>query len=158
MKKQITSAVMAAALLLSVTACGKTESEAASLSTLAGQTFTGTVSAVSAEELALDTETSGTLTIPLSGDTVFERAQPEIGGGAPGGGAADGETPPEKPDGESTDGETPPAEPDGEAADGETPPEKPGGEAADGQTPPEKPDGESTDSGTPPRNARRRCL
>lgn len=135
MKKQIISAVMAAALLLSVTACGKTESEAASLSTLAGQTFTGTVSAVSAKELSLDTEASGTVTIPLSEDTVFERAQPEMGGQAPGG-AADGETPPEKPEGESSDGETAPAEPDEGAVDGETPPEKPDGEAADGETPP----------------------
>ncbi len=143
MKKQIISAMMAAALLLSVTACGKTESEAASLSTLAGQTFTGTVSAVSAKELSLDTEASGTVTIPLSEDTVFERAQPEMGGQAPGGGAADGETPPEKPEGESSDGETPPAEPDGGAVDGETPPEKPDGEAADGETPPEMPDGET---------------
>lgn len=138
MKKQITSAVMAAALLLSVTACGKTESEAASTVSLAGQTFTGTVSAVSAEELSLDTEASGTVTIPLSEDTVFERAQPEMGGGAPG-----GETPPEKPDGESSDGETPPAEPSGGAAEGETPPEKPDGEAADGETPPEMPDGQT---------------
>lgn len=99
MKKQITSAVMAATLLLSVTACGKTESEAASLPTLAGQTFAGTVSAVSAEELSLDTEASGTVTIPLSENTVFQRAQPDRSGQAPGGGAADGETPPEKPEG-----------------------------------------------------------
>lgn len=81
MKKQITSAVMAAALLVSVTACGKTESKANSLSGLAGQTLTGTVSAMSAKQLMLDTEESGTVTIPLSGDTVFQRAQPGMGGG-----------------------------------------------------------------------------
>ena len=145
MKKQITSAVMAAALLLSVTACGKTESEAASLSTLAGQTFTGTVSAVSAEELSLDTEASGTVTIPLSEDTVFERAQPEMGGGAAG-----GETPPEKPDGESSDGETPPEKPEGKSSDGETPPEKPEGDSTDSGTPPAASGEGTTDSGTPP--------
>lgn len=145
MKKQITAAVMAVALLVSVTACGKTESEATSLSTLAGQTFTGTVSAVSAKELSLDTEASGTVDIPLSEDTIFERAQPDMGGQAPG-----GETPPEKPDGDSTDSGTPPEKPDGEASDGQTPPEKPEGEAADGQTPPEKPEGDSTSGETPP--------
>lgn len=149
MKKQITAAVMAAALLVSVTACGKTESEATSTVSLAGQTFTGTVSAVSAKELMLDTEASGTVTIPLAEDTVFERAQPEMGGGAPGG-AADGETPPEKPDGESTDGETPPEKPDGEATSGETPPEKPDGEATGGETPPEMPGGAASDGQTPP--------
>lgn len=127
MKKQITAAVMAAALLFSVTACGKTESEAASLSTLAGQTFTGTVSAVSAEELALDTKASGNVTIPLAEDTVFERAQPEMGGGAPGGGAADGQTPPEKPDGESPDSGTPPEMPERDSTGGQTPPDAPGG-------------------------------
>lgn len=142
MKKQIISAVMAAALLFSVTACGKTESESAGAAALAGQTFTGTVSAVSAEELSLDTEASGNVTIPLAEDTVFQRAQPEMGGGAPGG-AADGETPPEKPDGESTDGEAPPAEPEGGAVDGETPPEEPDGEAADGEMPPGMPDGQT---------------
>lgn len=145
MKKQITAAVMAAALLVSVTACGKTESEAASLSTLAGQAFTGTVSAVSAEELSLDTEASGTVTIPLAEDTVFQRDQPGMGGGAPG-----GETPPEKPDGESSDGQTPPEKPEGEASDGQTPPAEPSGGAAEGETPPEKPDGEAADGETPP--------
>lgn len=145
MKKQITSAVMAAALLLSVTACGKTESEATGTVSLAGQTFTGTVSAVSAEELSLDTEESETVTIPLSEDTVFARAQPEMGGGAPG-----GETPPEKPDGETASGETPPEKPEGESTDGETPPEKPDGETTDGQTPPEKPDQEATGGETAP--------
>lgn len=142
MKKQITSAVMAAALLVSAAACGKTGSESAGAASLAGQTFTGTVSAVSAEELSLNTEESGNVTIPLAEDTVFERAQPEMGGGVPGG-AADGETPPEKPEGESSDGETPPAEPEEGAVDGETPPEKPDGEAADGETPPGMPDGQT---------------
>lgn len=66
-----------------------------------------------------------------------------MGGGAPGGGAADGETLPEKPDGEAADGETPPEKPDGEAADGQTPPEKPDGESTDSGTPPEMPDGET---------------
>lgn len=145
MKKQTTAAVMAAALLVSVTACGKTESEATSLSTLAGQTLTGTVSAVSAEELALDTEASGTVTIPLSEDTVFQRDQPGMGGGAPG-----GETPPEKPDGESTDSETPPEKPEGDSTDSGTPPAASGEGTTDGGTPPEKPDGESTDGETPP--------
>lgn len=145
MKKQITAAVMAAALLVSVTACGKTESKANSLSSLAGQTLTGTVSAVSAKELMLDTEESGTVTIPLSADTVFQRDQPGMGGGTPG-----GETPPEKPDGAATDGETPPEQPDGAATDSGTPPEKPEGDSTGGETPPEMPDDAASDGQTPP--------
>lgn len=145
MKNQITAVVMAAALLVSVTACGKTESEAASTVSLAGQTFTGTVSAMSAKQLMLDTEESGTVTIPLSGDTVFQRDQPGMGGGAD-----DGQTPPEKPDGEAADGQASLAGSGAGAADGQTPPEKPDGESTDSGTPPEMPEGDSTGGQTPP--------
>ena len=69
---------------------------------------TGTVGAISAEELLLDTEGPGTVVIPLSSDTVFQRAQPGMGGQAP-----DGETPPDMPDGTATDGAAPPDAPDG---------------------------------------------
>lgn len=125
MKKQLLTTVLAGALLLSMTACGGTESEQSNTDSLAGQTFTGMVSAISAEELSLDTEASGTIAIPLSDDTVFQREQPGMGGQAPGGAMTDGEMPPEAPDGTATDGETPSDMPDGAATDGETPPDMP---------------------------------
>lgn len=136
MKKQLLTAVLAGALLLSMTACGETGSEQSDTGSLAGQTFTGTVSAISAEELSLDTEESGTIAIPLSSDTVFQREQPGMGGQAPGGAMTDLETPPEAPDGAATDGETPPNMLDGGAADGETPPDMPSEETPpDGSVP-----------------------
>ena len=41
MKKQLFTAVVAGALLLSMTACGGSESEQSDTGSLAGQTFTG---------------------------------------------------------------------------------------------------------------------
>ena len=132
MKKQLLTAIVAGALLFSLSACGD------SADSLAGQTLTGTVSAISADELSLDTEDAGAVTIPLSDDTVFERARGGMGGQMPGGAPADGENPPDMPDG-AAEGETPPDAPDG-ATGGETPPDVPNG-ATGGETPPDAPNG-----------------
>ena len=133
MKKQLLTAIVAGALLFSLSACGD------SADSLAGQTLTGTVSAISADELSLDTEDAGAVTIPLSDDTVFERARGGMGGQMPGGAPADGENPPDMPDG-AADGETPPDAPDG-ATGGETPPDAPNG----GEMPADLPDGAAPD-------------
>ena len=130
MKKQLLTAIVAGALLFSLSACGD------SADSLAGQTLTGTVSAISADELSLDTEDAGAVTIPLSDDTVFERARGGMGGQMPGGAPADdGENPPDMPDG-AAGGETPPDAPDGVTG-GETPPDAPNG----GEMPADLPDG-----------------
>ena len=129
MKKQLLTAIVAGALLFSLSACGD------SADSLAGQTLTGTVSAISADELSLDTEDAGAVTIPLSDDTVFERARGGMGGQMPGGAPADGENPPDMPDG-AAGGETPPDAPNG-TADGEIPPDAPNG----GEMPDDLPDG-----------------
>lgn len=129
MKKQLLTAIVAGALLFSLSACGD------SADSLAGQTLTGTVSAISADELSLDTEDAGAVTIPLSDDTVFERARGGMGGQMLGGAPADGENPPDMPDG-AAEGETPPDAPDG-ATGGETPPDAPNG----GEMPADLPDG-----------------
>lgn len=133
MKKQLLTAIVAGALLFSLSACGD------SADSLAGQTLTGTVSAISADELSLDTEDAGAVTIPLSDDTVFERARGGVGGQMPGGAPADGENPPDMPDG-AAEGETPPDAPDG-ATGGETPPDAPNG----GEMPADLPDGAAPD-------------
>lgn len=133
MKKQLLTAIVAGALLFSLSACGD------SADSLAGQTLTGTVSAISADELSLDTEDAGAVTIPLSDDTVFERARGGMGGQMPGGAPADGENPPDMPDG-AAEGETPPDAPDG-AAGGEMPPDAPNG----GEMPADLPDGAAPD-------------
>lgn len=133
MKKQLLTAIVAGALLFSLSACGD------SADSLAGQTLTGTVSAISADELSLDTEDAGAVTIPLSDDTVFERARGGVGGQMPGGAPADGENPPDMPDG-AAEGETPPDAPDG-ATGGETPPDAPNG----GEMPADLPDGTAPD-------------
>ena len=133
MKKQLLTAIVAGALLFSLSACGD------SADSLAGQTLTGTVSAISADELSLDTEDAGAVTIPLSDDTVFERARGGMGGQMLGGAPADGENPPDMPDG-AAEGETPPDAPDG-ATGGETPPDAPNG----GEMPADLPDGAAPD-------------
>lgn len=133
MKKQLLTAIVAGALLFSLSACGD------SADSLAGQTLTGTVSAISADELSLYTEDAGAVTIPLSDDTVFERARGGMGGQMPGGAPADSENPPDMPDG-AAEGETPPDAPDG-AAGGETPPDAPNG----GEMPADLPDGAAPD-------------
>lgn len=150
MKKQLLAMVTAGALLLSATACGKSESEQSVTVSLAEQTFTGTVNAISADEISLTTEDSGTVIIPLSPDTVFQQGQPSMGGQAPGGSAPDGEAPPDAPDGAMSNGETPPAAPDGAASGEANAPDVPNGAASGGEEPPAIPENGTTSGQTPP--------
>ena len=150
MKKQLLAMVTAGALLLSATACGKSESEQSVTVSLAEQTFTGTVNAISADEISLTTEDSGTVIIPLSPDTIFQQGQPGMGGQAPGGSAPDGEAPPDAPDGAMSNGETPPAAPDGAASGEANAPDVPNGAASGGEEPPAMPENGTTSGQTPP--------
>lgn len=150
MKKQLLAMVTAGALLLSATACGKSESEQSVTVSLAEQTFTGTVNAISADEISLTTEDSGTVIIPLSPDTVFQQRQPGMGGQAPGGSAPDGEAPPDAPDGAMSNGETPPAAPDGAASGEANAPDVPNGAVSGGEEPPAMPENGTTSGQTPP--------
>ena len=124
--KRLLACFCAAAMLISLTACGarsessdETTQAATGLTAYADSTVTGKIT-------ALD---GAVVTLQLG--TLAERPDGENGG-----------TPPEKPDGDSN--ETPPAKPDGE--NGGTPPEKPDGDS--NETPPAKPDGDSGE--TPP--------
>lgn len=150
MKKQLLAMVTAGALLLSATACGKSESEQSVTVSLAEQTFTGTVNAISADEISLTTEDSGTVIIPLSPDTIFQQGQPGIGGQAPGGSAPNGEAPPDAPDGAMSNGETPPAAPDGAASGEANAPDIPDGAVSGGEEPPAMPENGTTSGQTPP--------
>lgn len=150
MKKQLLAMVTAGALLLSATACGKSESEQSVTVSLAEQTFTGTVNAISADEISLTTEDSGTMIIPLSPDTIFQQGQPGMGGQATGGSAPDGEAPPDAPDGAMSNGETPPAAPDGAASGEANAPDIPDGAVSGGEKPPAMPENGTTSGQTPP--------
>ena len=149
MKRWICGA-MAAVMTVSLGGCAsKTTSESTSAQETAasgtvaqaGSSYTGTVSAISAVSITVDTEADGEVTVPLTDSTAFTRGGP---GGQPGG---DGQTPPDgngqgdapdKPEGDSG------ASASGDGG-GETPPEKPEGDSSsdNGGTPPEKPDGDS---------------
>ena len=166
LSRQVLCGAMAAVMTVSLAGCAKSESDslAASEETTAegtvaqaGSSYTGTVTAVSAVSLTVETEADGEVTVPLSDSTTFTR-------GGMGGLGGDGQTPPEKPDGDNSgDGNAPGdangqggAAPDGNgqapADNGGTPPEKPDGDAQSGDnagTPPEKSDGDSTENGQP---------
>ena len=150
MKKQLLAMVTAGALLLSATACGKSESEQSVTVSLAEQTFTGTVNAISADEISLTTEDSGTVIIPLSPDTIFQQGQPGMSGQATGGSAPDGEAPPDAPDGAMSNSETPPAAPDGAASGEANAPDIPDGAVSGGEEPPAMPENGTTSGQTPP--------
>lgn len=151
--KKILCGAMAAVMTVSLAGCAKSESDTAATTTAettstettvaqAGSSYTGTVTAVSAVSLTVETESDGEVTVPLSDSTTYTR-------GGPGG---DGQTPP---DGSAPDGNggEAPAQPDGNAQGGDnagTPPEKPDGDTADSNgTPPEKPDGDNAQDGQP---------
>ena len=151
--KKILCGAMAAVMTVSLAGCAKSESDTAATTTAettstettvaqAGSSYTGTVTAVSAVSLTVETESDGEVTVPLSDSTTYTR-------GGPGG---DGQTPPDgsAPDGNGSEA---PAQPDGNAQGGDnagTPPEKPDGDTADSNgTPPEKPDGDNTQGGAP---------
>ena len=146
------SILCAAALALSLTACGNTSETNSDQVT--EQTITGQITAIDGSSVTLQLG-------ELSENT---QTPPEM----PGGSSSDenGGTPPEMPSGapsDSSDGQssqTPPEMPDEDSSNenGGTPPEMPSGapsDSSDGQssqTPPEKPDGDSSDEngGTPP--------
>ena len=126
MKKKLIALFCAAAMALSLVACG-----AKADTTYAGQTLTGRITAIN------DT----TVTLAL-GEVTEDAAQPD--------GSGDNQQPPEIPDGDNGSGQptdTPPEKPDGDSDSGQQPPEKPsdsgegGGQAGGGDTPPDMPSG-----------------
>ena len=145
--KKIRSLFCAAALTLSLAACGSKTSD------YSGQTITGEI-----------TDIDGTAVTMQLGELSE--------GGMPSHDVSDssdsGQTPPDKPDGEtpsgnsssqdhaSSDSSQPPAKPDSQSGDsGSQPPEKPDGQSSDtqssdsGSQPPEKPDGEASSGSAP---------
>ena len=149
--KKLLSILCAAALTLSLAACGSSTED------YAGQTLTGQVTAIdgSAVTLQLGELTEDTHTPPDLPSGSSDAQTPPDGG-------SDANTPPEKPDDASgSDTQSPPdggSAPSGQAPDGgsgtNTPPEKPDDSSdsgtANGQ-PPAKPDDASGDAnGTPP--------
>lgn len=157
---RILCGAMAAAMTVSLAGCASNaassttaESSAASSSVAAasatvaaaGATYTGTVTAVSANALTLTTESDGEVTVPLVDATTYTRSS--MGGQAP------DSNPPEMPGnyGDSGDqaGGTPPELPAGDAA-GQG---SGNGQGADGSAP-EKPAGDGQNgSNTPPGSA-----
>ena len=149
--KKLLSILCAAALTLSLAACGSTAED------YVGQTLTGQVTAIdgSAVTLQLGELTEDTNTPPDLPSSSSDAQTPPDGG-------SDANTPPEKPgDASGSDTQAPPdggSAPSGQAPDGgsgtNTPPEKPDDTSdsgtANGQ-PPAKPDDASGDAnGTPP--------
>ncbi len=158
--KKILCGAMAAVMTVSLAGCAKSESDTTTTAeetsaeatvAQAGSSYTGTVTAISAVSLTVETESDGEVTVPLSDSTTYTRG----GMGDPGG---DGQTSPDgnAPDGGAGDGSTP-AQPGGDNSDnGGTPPEKPEGEdtnnADNGGTPPEKPEGDANGNATDGQN------
>ena len=153
MKKKFVSLLCAAAMALSLAACGA-KADAA----YAGQTLTGRVTAVDGSTVTL---ALGELTedaMPSGGDQSGQPSgtPPEMPGGDSTDGNSDSQQPPEMPsdgDQSSQPSGTPPEKPDDDSTDGggdsQQPSEMPGGDQS-GQpsgTPPEKPDGDSTTDG-----------
>ena len=127
-KKQMLSALCAAALALSLTGCGT--SSGTDTPDYSGSTLTGQVTAID----------GSSITLQLGELTEQEMTAPD--GQAPDdqGGQSAGETPPELPDGDASVGEAP-----AETQDGQTPPDQPDG--GEGQTPPELPENGGGDMG-----------
>ena len=144
MKKKLLSLLCAAAMLLSLAACG-TKAD----TTYAGQTLTGRVTAVDGTTVTLALGELTEATAPDGGD---DRQMPDIpDGDSKAGGQTDtqadtqtdaqtADTPPEKPDGDSSDSNS-----NSESSNsGSQPPEKPDGDSGQqgGTTPPDMPDGQ----------------
>ena len=129
--KKLLSILCAAALTLSLAACGSTAED------YVGQTLTGQVTAIdgSAVTLQLGELTEDANTPPDLPSGSSDAQTPPDGGSAPSGQAADGgsgtNTPPEKPEGSSDSGTAngqPPAKPDDASGDANgTPPDMPSG-------------------------------
>ncbi len=118
MKKRILLSVLSVILVLALTACG---------SSVAGGTYTGTVSAISADSITITTDDGQSLVIPITSETVFTR-----GGGHGGGPGGTGDAPA---DGQAPSGDAPA---DGQAPSGDAPADgrAPSDDApADGQAP-----------------------
>ncbi len=156
--KKILCGAMAAVMTVSLAGCAKSESDTTTTAeetsaeatvAQAGSSYTGTVTAISAVSLTVETESDGEVTVPLSDSTTYTRG----GMGGPGG---DGQTPPDgnASAGGAGDGSAP-AQPGGDNSDnGGTPPEMPSGGQPDGNAPdgqngqpgdaPEKPEGDAS--------------
>ena len=153
MKKWICGA-MAAVMTVSLGGCADktagsaaaTAEETAASGTVAqaGSSYTGTVSAISAVSITVDTEADGEVTVPLTDATTFTRGGPGGDGQTPPDGSGQGGEAPAKPEGDSGAAE----DANGESGEGETPPEMPEGDSSDSSgTPPEKPEGDGQQAG-----------
>ena len=142
MKKRLTCILAAGALLLSLAACGNqdpVESTDGPAAAEPNTSYTGTVSAVSAQSITVSTD-AGDMVFELNDSTTFSRAS-GMGGQQPG---DMGEIPTDM--GEAPEGMEEPPAGMGDAS-GEIVPAKPEGEAAEGSgqegEPPELPAGET---------------
>ena len=138
MKKKVFSLLLTSALVLSLTACSSTASTTAAQ---AGETYTGTVSAISEDSMTLTTEDSGDVLITLSSDTTFSYEMGDFSGDGsiPGG---DGEAP-------SGDGEAPSGDGEAPSGDGEAPSGSGEAPSGDGEAPSDDDSQEdSTDTGS----------
>ena len=182
---RILCGAMAAAMTVSLAGCASNaassttaESTAASSSVAAasataaaaGATYTGTVTAVSANALTLTTESDGEVTVPLVDATTYTRGSmggqapdgnpPEMPGNSGDSGDQAGGTPPELPAGDaagqgSGNGQQPHGNaPEGQPNHGGDAPEKSNdnGQGADGSAP-EKPAGDGQNSGDTPQGS-----
>lgn len=126
--KRILPFICAAALMLSLPACGSKET-----TDYSGQTLYGQVTEIS----------DNTVNVQL-GEWTETQGQPiEM----PNKNSDGSQTPPEMPNENSDGSQTPPEMPDGDSVNSQTPPEKPSGNGDGSQTPPEKPGSGTKDSG-----------
>ncbi len=150
--KKILSAVCAAALILSITACGS-----GAQTDYSGETVSGKVTTVDGSTVTLQL---GELTESDDNGPGGQGQPPEMPSGDgsdtgnsdnSNGGSGAGGTPPEKPSGDSSsDSQTPPAKPSGDSSTGGAPGASGNGSSDSTNTPPEKPSGSadgSSDSG-----------
>lgn len=172
---RILCGAMAAAMTVSLAGCASNaassttaESTAASSSVTAasatvaaaGATYTGTVTAVSANALTLTTESDGEVTVPLVDATTYTRGSmggqapdgnpPEMPGNSGDSGDQAGGTPPELPAGDTAgQGSGNGQQPHGNAPEGQP---NDNGQGADGSAP-EKPAGDGQNSGDTPQGS-----
>jgi hypothetical protein len=122
--KKIGISILAVIFVLSLVACGNTA---------ASGSYTGTVSAISADSITITTDDGQNLVIPITTDTVIARGDGHGGGpGGMGGGASSGDAPA---DGQAPSGDAPA---DGQAPSGDASADRPapsGNAPQDGQAP-----------------------
>lgn len=148
--KKILSAVCAAALVLSITACGSSAQ-----TDYSGETVSGKVTSVDGSTVTLQL---GELTESDDNGPGGQGQPPEMlssDGSDTGnsdnanGGPGAGGTPPEKPSGDSSsDSQTPPEKPSGDSSTGGAPGESGSGSSDSANTPPEKPSGSADGGGS----------